>query len=106
MTTHADYQHFKGQAQVADGIAAAGNLLPTSPDILGPFYKAGAPFREGGRLAGPHDGKPLILHGTVRDTSGELIAGLGAVLDVWQANGEGDYDNDGFNYRGKVEVDL
>ena len=35
-------------------------------------------------------GTPLFVHGTVRDLSGAPVGG--AVLDVWQADGDGMYE--------------
>lgn len=78
---------------------ADGKLAPTPPDIEGPFYKAGAPFRDDERLCESPD---LCVHGRVLDTDG--IPVLGAVLDVWQADKGGNYDNDGYTLRGKVKA--
>lgn len=72
-------------------------LSPTSGDIEGPFYKAGAPFRQ--KLV---DAPSLVIAGSVMDTEGKPI--IGAVLDFWQANEKGDYDLDGFDFRGKQKV--
>jgi catechol 1,2-dioxygenase len=69
-----------------------GPLTPTEPDILGPFYRQGAPFR--GKLTAPLEpGEVLLIRGRVwgHDTRQPLP---GAVLDLWQANRAGRYDND------------
>lgn len=79
---------------------ANGKLAPTPPDIEGPFYKAGAPI--GGDLAYPHY-FTLTVHGRVVDTDGNPVAN--AVLDVWHADMEGNYDNDGYRHRAKVSAD-
>jgi catechol 1,2-dioxygenase len=68
----------------------AQQCLPTSPDVLGPFYRAGAPARA--RLADPGEaGEVLVLFGTVYapDCRTPLP---GTLLDVWQADHAGQYD--------------
>jgi catechol 1,2-dioxygenase len=62
----------------------------TEADILGPFYRFGAPFRN--RLAGPDEaGERLVLTGTV--FSADCRTPLpGALIEVWQANHAGLYD--------------
>jgi catechol 1,2-dioxygenase len=62
----------------------------TESDILGPFYRFGAPFRA--RLAGPDEpGDRLVLTGTV--FSSDCRTPLpGALIEVWQANNGGLYD--------------
>lgn len=56
---------------------------PTPPDMLGPFYKAGAPERAA-------TGQGLVVSGTVRSAGG--CAGLpGARLEWWSADGRGEY---------------
>src|SRR5687768_6405392 len=74
----------------------------TADNIEGPFYKPGAPHRA--VLAGPDaDGERLVLGGTVRTTSCEPLAN--ATLDIWHANARGDYDNEGFGFRGRITTD-
>jgi protocatechuate 3,4-dioxygenase beta subunit len=63
----------------------------------GPYWKAGSPAHANLRAAGVK-GTPLRLTGRVVTTSCAPIAG--AVLDVWQADGLGRYDNAGFRLRG------
>ena len=62
----------------------------TEPEIVGPFYRFGAPFRS--QLAGPDEhGDRLILTGTV--FSSDCRTPLpGALIEVWQANNAGLYD--------------
>ena len=70
--------------------AATRDCRPTESEVLGPFYRFGAPFR--GRLAGPDEpGDRLILTGTV--FSSDCRTSLpGALIEVWQANSAGQYD--------------
>ncbi|MFL1380081.1 MULTISPECIES: dioxygenase [unclassified Nocardiopsis] len=63
----------------------------TPATVLGPFHIDGSPAAPyGWNMAAGIDGTPLFVHGTVRDLAGEPVPG--AVLDVWQADGEGVYE--------------
>jgi hydroxyquinol 1,2-dioxygenase len=63
----------------------------TPATVLGPFHIEGSPeFDYAGDMAAGIAGDPLYVHGTVRDLDGNPIAG--AVLDVWQADGDGVYE--------------
>jgi catechol 1,2-dioxygenase len=73
-------------------IPAGAAFRPTEDNILGPFYRAGAPFRA--KITPPLiEGKPLLIRGRVwgQDTRRPLVS---AVLDIWQADKNGRYDND------------
>jgi catechol 1,2-dioxygenase len=83
----------------------------TEPNIEGPYYRADAPFRADLVEADVH-GTSLVVGGRV--LSADCRSPLaGAVLDVWQADGDGHYDNDGtmhlpkdrFRLRGKLRTD-
>ncbi|HZO16994.1 MAG TPA: hypothetical protein VFB62_27145 [Polyangiaceae bacterium] len=84
----------------------------TETNIEGPYYRAGAPFRSSLIDAGI-SGASLRLTGRVLslDCRSPLA---GAVLDVWQADAAGHYDNDGsndapadvFRLRGRVTCDA
>jgi protocatechuate 3,4-dioxygenase beta subunit len=83
-------------------IPAAG-CEPTADNIEGPFYKAGAPNRA--TLAGDRErGERLVLAGRVASTGCAPLAG--AVLDIWQADARGAYDNDGWGLRGQLTSDA
>lgn len=71
-------------------IAPEGKWKPTHPDILGPFYAQGAPFR--GKVTGPLcEGEPLLIRGRVwSHTTKKPLANT--VIDVWQADHKGRYD--------------
>ena len=78
----------------------------TRPNLEGPFYKPDAPLREDGvlieRPPGPK-AEICTLEGRVTDVAtGAPIPG--AVIDLWQADENGEYDNAGFNLRGKVRT--
>jgi hydroxyquinol 1,2-dioxygenase len=75
-------------------IDAINHRLPTGATpttVEGPFHVADAPERASGEtLTEGAPGGPLFITGTVRGLDGKPIAG--AVLDVWQTDGEGLYE--------------
>ncbi len=78
----------------------------TRPNLEGPFYLPGAPFRADGSLLerppGPN-AEICTLAGRVTEVeTGEPIAG--AELDLWQADENGEYDHAGFHLRGVVRT--
>jgi hydroxyquinol 1,2-dioxygenase len=63
----------------------------TETTVLGPFYVAGAKdMPMWADIAAGAPGEPAYVSGRVLDVNGKPIAG--AVLDVWQTDGEGFYD--------------
>ena len=63
----------------------------TETTVLGPFYVSDAKeMPMWSDIAGDAPGEPAYLSGRVLDVGGKPIAG--AVLDVWQTDGEGYYD--------------
>src|SRR5262245_22124049 len=91
---------------VTSVVATAGDNDGTTPNLAGPYYKAGAPLREDGVLYEgevPEGEVPLLVRGSVTDAAtGEPLSD--AVLDVWQADGFGRYDDRGYHLRGIVPV--
>jgi protocatechuate 3,4-dioxygenase beta subunit len=76
-------------------------LKPTPTEVLGPFYKKGAPNTS--VLRAPGDpGFPLRVSGKVVNTRGETVPD--ARLDIWQADYAGHYDVTGYRYRTKLVV--
>jgi len=70
--------------------ALAQECRPTDGDILGPFYRFGAPFQS--QLAGPNEpGERLTVSGTVLSADCRTPV-PGALIEVWQANSAGLYD--------------
>ena len=64
----------------------------TPATVLGPFHIEGSPeLPFGGDMSEGVPGRPLYIHGAVRDLDGKPVAG--AVLDVWQADTEGAYES-------------
>lgn len=77
-------------------------LAPTEENIEGPFYRKGAPFRN--KLAEGLKGEPLEIAGKVLAADGTPLKD--AVVDVWQADKEGAYDNKSENFflRGRIRA--
>jgi protocatechuate 3,4-dioxygenase beta subunit len=75
----------------------------TAVDVLGPFFRKGAPDNSVLRAAGDA-GFPLKVTGRVRNTKGQLVEG--AKVDVWQADHSGRYDTRGYKYRAKLSPDA
>jgi catechol 1,2-dioxygenase len=65
----------------------------TPSNVLGPYYREGAPFIDNGGNVAPdgEPGEPLKVTGQVTDTAGQPLAG--AVIDVWQCNASGEYEH-------------
>ncbi len=79
--------------------------------LLGPFWRAQAPFCAAGEsiARGDTPGVPLEVNGTVYGADGRPLAG--AVVDVWQASPVGLYDNQDpaqpdMNLRGRFTADA
>jgi protocatechuate 3,4-dioxygenase beta subunit len=85
----------------ATAVPCAGE--PTVAQTEGPYYKAGAP--EVTTLVDDQtSGDLLLLTGQVMTTDCEALAG--AVVDVWQADEHGEYDNVRYRMRGRVVADA
>ena len=76
---------------------------PTPSQVEGPFFTPSSPERTVLREADVA-GSPLTLAGRVLDTRCEPVAG--ALLDFWQADGDGVYDNEGYRLRGHQFADA
>ena len=77
---------------------------PTTTDILGPFYRPGAPIRKN---INPENftGEVLNLFGTIFKEDGKTPLN-NSLIEVWQCEQDGLYDNvsDEFIYRGSQRV--
>jgi hydroxyquinol 1,2-dioxygenase len=63
----------------------------TEATVFGPFHVEGAPhYGHGADVANGAAGEPCIVRGRVLGLKGEAVAG--AVVEVWQADAEGNYD--------------
>lgn len=70
---------------------------PTTSDILGPFYRPGAPVRNSLLIPGD-EGSILNLSGTVFDIDGKSPQ-KDTLVEIWHANSKGEYDNTSLEYR-------
>jgi len=69
---------------------------PTTTDILGPFYRPGAPFKTNLIQPGTK-GETLYFSGTVIGKDGKSPVN-GALVEIWHCNEDGVYDNTSDNY--------
>lgn len=74
----------------------------TPGDVLGPFYKKGAPHQAMLRVPGD-PGVPLKITGRVLNSRGEKVPG--AIIDAWHADHNGLYDLQGFKYRTRLNIE-
>lgn len=74
----------------------------TASQTEGPFFTPDSPEKSD-LYADVGRGTRLALSGAVLTTACRPVAG--AVVDVWQADDEGNYDNDGYRLRGHVRTD-
>ena len=75
---------------------------PTPPEVLGPFFKKGAPNKANLRVA-REPGLPLRISGKILDTRGEPVHD--ARVDLWHADYKGIYDVQGYRYRAKLALE-
>lgn len=76
--------------------------MPTPREVLGPFYKKGAPNTRVLHTAGS-PGFPLRVTGMVLNTKGDKLPG--ARVEVWHADHAGLYDLEAYRYRAGIIVD-
>jgi protocatechuate 3,4-dioxygenase beta subunit len=96
----------------AAGGASATTLAPTpeckdADDVTpaqteGPFFKTSSPERT--NIRGTAAGTRLVLTGAVVTTDCKPVAR--ALVDFWQTDGAGAYDNSGFGFRGHQFTDA
>lgn len=68
---------------------------PTTTDILGPFYRPGAPFKTDLVQAGTN-GEIMHFSGTVFGKDGKALKA--ALVEIWHCDENGVYDNTSDNY--------
>lgn len=95
------------------GLSSLVDMLHSSPtatssSVLGPFHVSGAPpLAIGGDMKRHYSGPVLLAEGTIKDESGNPIAG--AELDIWQTAPNGMYasqddEQDTFSFHGLMTV--
>jgi len=75
----------------------------TLPSVTGPYFKPSSPER-GDFIDAKSDGHLITLEGRVLSRSCQPVAHV--LLDLWHADQDGLYDEDGFRYRGHVYSDA
>jgi catechol 1,2-dioxygenase len=99
-----------GASILVDAINHRADDGATESTLLGPFYRPGAPeLPFGASISRDGRGEPVVVSGRVLSTEGTPIAG--AVLDVWQANAHGLYEQQDptqpeMNLRGRFRTDA
>ncbi len=84
--------------------AAGQKSASLTPELTeGPFFKANSPERSS-LLASNTPGTKLVISGYVYSTGCQPVAH--ALLDFWQANAQGVYDNSGYTLRGHQYTDA
>jgi protocatechuate 3,4-dioxygenase beta subunit len=81
---------------------ACGGEAETPVQTEGPFFSPDSPERSS-LLEPGVTGSMLVLSGLVLGTDCRPLAG--ALLDFWQADGGGQYDNEGYRLRGHQRTD-
>jgi protocatechuate 3,4-dioxygenase beta subunit len=76
---------------------------PTADNIEGPFFKKGAPSRRV-LVRDRDDGQRLALGGVVLGAGCAPLAGV--AMEIWHADHRGAYDNDGYQFRGRLRTDA
>lgn len=80
-----------GVSMLMDAINNRLSTGATPTTVEGPFHIPDSPeVAHGGNMAEGAPGIPCFVTGTVRSTEGKPVAG--AVLDIWQTDGEGLYE--------------
>jgi catechol 1,2-dioxygenase len=88
----ADAQPTPSSGHAPQGITPPTPLAQTEPNIMGPFFRSNAPFRA--KITPPlSSGVVMVIQGRVWSFQTKKTI-QNAILDVWQANAEGRYDND------------
>ena len=92
----------RGQARARPTPACGDSGGPTPPQTEGPYFKASSPLRAS--LLDPGmSGARLVVEGVVLTTACAPIPG--AIVDFWQADDRGQYDNAGYRLRGHQLTD-
>jgi protocatechuate 3,4-dioxygenase beta subunit len=85
-------------------VAAAQTVLPvTVSETEGPYFKSGSP-ESTTLVTETTQGTQLTITGQVLAQDGTPVAN--ALLDFWQANASGQYDNSGYTLRGHQYTDA
>jgi protocatechuate 3,4-dioxygenase beta subunit len=88
-----------------------GEQQATTANLMGPFWRKGSPVTPNGGsiVRSKTPGDPVFVTAWIQDSDGQPLAG--AEVDIWQASGEGYYENQDpeqadMNLRGKFMTDA
>lgn len=99
-----------GVSMLVDAINHRADAAVTESTVLGPFYREGArELPAGGSISLDGKGEPAVVCGRVLSEDGTPLAG--AVLDVWEGNEDGLYEQQDphqpdMNLRGRFRTDA
>jgi hydroxyquinol 1,2-dioxygenase len=99
-----------GVSMLVDAVNHRSSGGTTESTVLGPFFVHGAKEIENGDdMAAGWKGAPTFVSGRVQSAEGKPLAG--ALLELWQSNGEGSYDvqladTGGKQLRAKLRADA
>jgi protocatechuate 3,4-dioxygenase beta subunit len=88
--------------ELAPTLACSDGEEPTPRQMEGPFFRPRSPERTSLLEAGLR-GTKIVVSGSVLSTRCKPVAG--ALLDFWQCDDEGEYDNSGYRLRGHQFTD-
>jgi protocatechuate 3,4-dioxygenase beta subunit len=91
------------QSLPAQAVQSTSALALTVAETQGPYFKAGSP-ESTNLVQDGMQGQVITVTGQVLDASGQPVAN--ALLDFWQANSSGAYDNSGYTLRGHQYTDA
>ena len=75
----------------------------TPEQSAGPYYKPSSPLKDDFTADAP-EGRSLLLGGTIADSACKPLSGC--MIEFWQADQHGNYDNRGFRLRGHQFTDA
>ncbi|MFB9951639.1 intradiol ring-cleavage dioxygenase [Rhizobium puerariae] len=75
----------------------------TPEQSAGPYYKPSSPLKDD-FTADASEGRPFLLGGTISDSACKPMSGC--MIEFWQADQRGNYDNHGFRLRGHQFTDA
>jgi protocatechuate 3,4-dioxygenase, alpha subunit len=79
-------------------------LEPTPSQTVGPFFHYALLDEDLSQLVAPDHPSAIRIGGTVRDGAGEVVPD--AMLEIWQADADGRYDNPEFLGWGRAATDA
>ena len=109
--SHNEVRLMAGSLGLSALVCLINNGEETTANLLGPFWRAGAPMTPNGGsiVRSPTPGTPLFFTGHVLDRQGQPVTG--ANVDVWHASTVGLYENQDptqadWNLRGRFMTDA